>query len=141
LTSGNTEIWVKATKVLFTARRFASVPGAVRRDHQKESALPFQTLLDLFGTPLEPPAVPLFISEGSSPRQTEFDLPFRLSLVCILSIRKHRGPLVVFGQSLSAEFDGHLIDAIRKSEAKILAISLVPGTRDVPTSKARFAIS
>ncbi len=133
---GNTEIWVKATKVLFLhggLHLYRELSG----ETIKRKAQPFQTLLDLFGTPLVPPAVPLFISEGSS--RDKLNSIYRSDYLSFAysQFAKHRGPLVVFGQSLSAEFDGHLIDAIRKSEAKILAISLLPGP-DVPTSKARF---
>jgi hypothetical protein len=133
---GNTEIWGKVTKVLFLhggLHLYRELSG----ETIKRKAQPCQNLLDLFGTPLEPSAVSLFISEGSwrdklkSVYRSDY-LSFAYS-----QFAKHRGPLVVFGQSLTADFDGHLIEAIRKSEAKILAISLLPGA-DVPTSKARF---
>ena len=133
---GNTEIWGKATKVLFLhggLHLYRELSG----ETIKRKAEPFQNLLDLFGTPLEPPAVPLFISEGSS--RDKLSSVYRSDYLAFAysQFAKHRGPLVVFGHSLNAEFDGHLIDAIRKSEAKILALSLLPGT-DVRGNKARF---
>jgi Domain of unknown function (DUF4917) len=133
---GNTEIWGKATKVLFLhggLHLYRELSG----ETIKRKAEPWQNLLDLFGAPLEPPAVPLFISEGSS--RDKLNSIYRSDYLSFAysQFAKHRGPLVIFGQSLTAEFDGHLIDAIRKSEANILAISLLPGP-DVPSRKARF---
>lgn len=133
---GNTEIWAKATKVLFLhggLHLYRELSGQTI----KRKAQPWQNLLDLFGTPIEPPAVPLFISEGTS--RDKLNSIYRSDYLSFAysQFARHRGPLVIFGQSLNAEFDGHLIDAIRKSDANILAISLLPGA-GVPTRKARF---
>jgi hypothetical protein len=55
---GNTEMWGRATKVLFLhggLHLYRELSG----ETIKRKAEPWQNLLDLFGTPLEPPAVPL----------------------------------------------------------------------------------
>jgi len=100
-------------------------------------------------------AVPLFVSEGTTKD--------KLSAICrndYLSFAyqrfaKHRGSLVVFGHSLTPEFDQHLVDAMvrwerydqrRKSfqnvpTRRIVAFSVLPTTAsaDIIALKARLA--
>jgi len=103
----------------------------------KRKAEEWQNLLDLFGVELEPRAVPLFVTEGSSKdKLSSINRSDYLSF-CYSQFARHRGPLVIFGHSLAPDFDGHLIDAIRKSDAAVLAISMLPGTQ-VPANKARM---
>ncbi|HEX3355139.1 MAG TPA: DUF4917 family protein [Terriglobales bacterium] len=133
---GNTEIWDKVTKILFLHGGL-HLYRALSGETIKRKAEPGQNLLDLFGTPLEQFAVPLFITEGSS--RDKLNSIYRSDYLSFAysQFAKHRGPLVIFGQSLNAQFDGHLIDAIKHSEAKDLGISLLPGA-EVPANKARL---
>jgi hypothetical protein len=135
----NTEIWAKSTKVLFLhggLHLYRELSGQT----VKRKAEPWQNLLDLFGTPLDPPAVPLFITEGSSLDKLKSIYRSDYLSFCYSQLTKHKGALVIFGQSLTAEYDAHLIDAIKKSDAKILGISLRPGP-NVEANKAKFHAS
>lgn len=132
----NTEIWLKATKVLFLhggLHLYRELSGQTL----KRKAGEYQNLLDLFGTPLEPPAVPLFISEGSSADKLKSIYRSDYLSFCYSQLMKQRGALVIFGQSLTAEFDGHLVSAIKNSDVKTLGISLLPGA-EVSANKTRF---
>lgn len=132
----NTEIWGKATKLLFLhggLHLYRELSGQTL----KRKAEFGQNLLDLFGTPLDPPAVPLFVSEGSSKDKMKSINRSDYLSFCYSQFARHRGPLVIFGHSLAVDFDAHLIEAIRKSDATVLGISLLPGP-DVPANKARL---
>lgn len=124
----NTEIWGKATKLMFlhgALHLYRELSGQTLKRKAEE----WQNLLDLFGVELEPPAVPLFVTEGTSrDKLSSINRSDYLSF-CYSQFARHRGPLVVFGHSLSADFDGHLIDAIRKSDSAVLAISMLPGAQ------------
>jgi hypothetical protein len=95
-------------------------------------------LLDLFDVKND--AIPLFISEGTS--KTKLSSISRSDYLSFAYGRfaRHRGSLVVFGHSLTSEYDQHLIDAIRKwkrydqkrmkfqqvPERRVIAISVLP---------------
>jgi Domain of unknown function (DUF4917) len=132
----NTEIWGKATKLMFlhgALHLYRELSGQTLKRKAEE----WQNLLDLFGVELAPPAVPLFVTEGSSKdKLSSINRSDYLSF-CYSQFARHRGPLVVFGHSLTPDFDGHLIDAIRKSDAAVLAISMLPGAQ-VPANKAKM---
>lgn len=132
----NTEIWGKATKIMFlhgALHLYRELSGQTL----KRKAENYQNLLDLFGQELDPPAVPLFVTEGSSSDKLKSINRSDYLSFCYSHFARHRGPLVIFGHSLSRDFDAHLIDAIRRSDAAILGISLLPGP-EVPNSKARL---
>jgi len=124
----NTEVWNKATKVLFLhggLHLYQLTTG----ETFKRTAEPGRNLLELFGTPLreDPGAVPLFVSEGqpsaklSSIRRSDY-LSFALK-----QFATDGGPLVVFGHSLSAQ-DRHLIDALMKRATRAPVAVSIYGT-------------
>ena len=132
----NVEIWNKATTVLFVhggLHLYRCLTG----ETIKRKAEPYQNLLNLFGTPLDEPAVPLFITEGTS--RDKLTSIYRSDYLSFAysQFAQHRGPLVIFGHSLNSEFDAHLISAIKSSEAQVLGISLLPG-ENVASQKARL---
>ena len=67
--------------------------------------------------------IPLFITEGSSTDKLNAIRNSDYLLFAYNHFLHHSAPLVVFGHSLS-ETDQHLIDAIRKSGSKRIAISI-----------------
>lgn len=67
--------------------------------------------------------VPLFITEGSSADKLKAIRNSDYLLFSYDQFLNHSAPLVVFGHSLSNS-DSHLLDAIRKSACKKIAISL-----------------
>ncbi len=133
----DTEIWDKATRVLFlhgALHLYRSLSG----ETIKRKAEPTQNLLDLFGTPLDDQfAVPLFITEGNSLDKLNSIYRSDYLSFAYSQFAQHRGPLVIFGHSLNTDFDGHLIGAIKHADAHILAISLLP-EGDVRAKKLRF---
>lgn len=123
----NTEVWQKATKVLYlhggihlyrlsngvTVKKIAANTGA---------------LLDTFGQAYKGVDVPLFVAEGQaddkqrSIRRSEY-LSFAFS-----QFSDHRGPLVVFGHALGNP-DQHLVNAMShwsQITVPVVAISLRP---------------
>lgn len=132
--SGNTEVWGKATKVLYLhggLHLYRSDAGATFKDR----AGTFENLLDRFGT--VPQSTPLFVSEGtaeekqSAIRRSDY-LSFALQR---FSTRK--APLVIFGHGLG-ESDQHLVDAVNRHRGRKIAYSVFPSSdADVVQAKAR----
>ena len=126
---GNTEIWRKSTRLLFlhgALHLYRTLMGGT----YKRSAGNFGNLLEDFGSPIEgvEAAVPLFISEGewtdklSSIYNSDY-LAFAYS-----QFARHEGPLVIYGQSLTEQYDRHLLTAIRSSPNREVGISIYPGS-------------
>lgn len=159
--STDTDLWQERgaplTKVLFLHGALHICKGLDGRTLKRVSSSQGQSLgrdlLEQFD--IRTDAVPLFVSEGTTKD--------KLAAICrndYLSFAyqrfaKHRGSLVVFGHSLTPEFDQHLIDAMvrwkrydqrRKSFQnvpwkRVIAFSVLPtmlGT-DVVSLKARLA--
>lgn len=159
--STDTDLWQEReaplTKVLFLHGGLHVYKGADGRTFKRVSASDEMNvgrdLLDDFD--IRADAVPLFVSEGTSKE--------KLAAICrndYLSFAyqrfaKHRGSLVVFGHSLTPEFDQHLIEAMvrwerydqrRKSfqsipSKRVVALSVLPTmmSSDVISLKARMA--
>lgn len=95
-------------------------------------------LLDLFD--VQSDAIPLFISEGTSKNKLSAITRNDYLSFAYQRFAKHRGSLVVFGHSLTPEFDQHLVDAMRKwkrydqrrkrfqdvPDHRVIAISILP---------------
>ena len=95
-------------------------------------------LLDLFDVQAD--AIPLFISEGTSKNKLSAITRNDYLSFAYQRFATHRGSLVVFGHSLTPEFDQHLVDAMRKwkrydqrrkkfqhvPDRRVIAISVLP---------------
>lgn len=95
-------------------------------------------LLELFD--VQGDAIPLFISEGTSKNKLSAISRNDYLSFAYQRFAKHRGSLVVFGHSLTPEYDQHLIDAMRKwkrydqqrkqfqrvPDSRVIAISVLP---------------
>ncbi|WP_122613623.1 DUF4917 family protein [Pseudomonas viridiflava] len=90
----------------------------------------FESLADLFDLN-HPEQVPLIISEGNS--------GFKYSRIkrneylgfCFEEFSKLSGSLVVLGHSLHPSYDQHIVDAIRLSSIRRIAIGVWPGMSDL----------
>lgn len=70
------------------------------------------------------PAFPLFISEGKSDiKMKKIKNNVYLSF-CYKKLYSLEGCLVVFGHSLNSDYDGHIINAIKRSKLDTIAISI-----------------
>jgi hypothetical protein len=95
-------------------------------------------LLELFD--VQGDAIPLFISEGTSKDKLSAITRNDYLSFAYQRFAKHRGSLVIFGHSLTPEFDQHLLDAMRKwkrydqrrkpfqrvPDRRVIAISVLP---------------
>lgn len=125
----DTELWgSKSTVVLYLhggLHLYRTLDGyAVKR--QAEAG---RNLLDLFGTPWDLEATPLFISEGTARQKLESIYRSDYLAFAYSQLVHHRGPLCVFGHSLG-ESDQHIVDAIKKARVRDVAISVLPGESD-----------
>jgi hypothetical protein len=88
-------------------------------------------LLDQFD--VQPDDIPLFISEGTSRDKLSAILRNDYLSFAYERFSKHPGCLVVFGHSLTPEYDQHLLDALRRRQCAssdgVVAVS-VPPDRD-----------
>jgi Domain of unknown function (DUF4917) len=92
-------------------------------------------LLDLFD--VQGDAIPLFISEGTSRDKLSAIIRNDYLSFAYERFSKHRGSLVVFGHSLSPEFDQHLIDAMwkwKRYDQKRASFQRIPSRRVVAVS-------
>src|SRR5262249_62242669 len=92
-------------------------------------------LLDLFD--VRGDAIPLFISEGRSRDKLSAITRNDYLSFAYERFSKHRGSLVVFGHSLTPEFDQHLLDAMRKwkrYDQQRMSFQTVPNRRMVAIS-------
>lgn len=82
--------------------------------------------------------IPLFVSEGTAKEKLKAIRRNEYLDFAYWKLRYHRGPMVVFGSSLSKEHDQHIIDAMRhwaeydkireKHQPRPLAVSVHPST-------------
>jgi len=127
---GNTEIWGKATKVLFLhggLHLYKTSRGTLKR-----KARPFENLLDLFGTPVDDDenAVPLFVTEGASSDKLKSIYNNDYLSFAYNRFANHHGPIIILGQSLDENFDKHLLDALRASTNRYIGIGIHRGSKD-----------
>jgi hypothetical protein len=101
----------KFTKVLFLHGALHLYKNPEGRTFKKLSGED-GNLLDLFD--VRGDAIPLFISEGRSRDKLSAITRNDYLSFAYERFSKHRGSLVVFGHSLTPEFDQHLLDAMRK---------------------------
>lgn len=139
---GNTEVWSKATKVLYLhggLHLYRTYNGAT----VKRQAGAWGNLLDDFGSPIPdvPEAVPLFISEGASADKLRSIFTSDYLAFAYNQFSRQSGPLVIFGQSLEEQYDQHLISAIQGGSNRILGVGIHPaslGAKSVAEIKAHW---
>ena len=138
---GNTEVWQKSTKVLLLHGGLHLYRTGLGQTY-KRTAGEWGNLLDDFGTPIpeQDGAVPLFVSEGSSNDKLRSIYTSDYLSFAYTQFSRHSGPLVIFGHTLDSQFDRHLVNAIRGSKNRVLAIGLHPPTSEasVVQLKARW---
>lgn len=99
---------------------------------------PFNSLLELFGTPFGADAVPLIITEGSSEEKLVSINQSEYLSYAFSEFKNHNNSIVIFGHSLS-DNDEHISSAIRDWNKKKIAISLLPGdTQKIIRLKAQY---
>ncbi|MGR2664356.1 DUF4917 family protein [Chromobacterium haemolyticum] len=79
---------------------------------------------------------PLFITEGKSALKLNRIRGNSYLNFCYEQLSRSSGGLVIYGHDLNPEYDGHIIDAIRRSENKRIAISVFSRLEDA--QKSRF---
>ena len=127
---GNTEIWDKATKILYLhggLHLYKTSHGT-----KKRKAEAFNNLLDLFGLPFPDglEAVPLFITEGTSADKLRSIYGNDYLAFAYNRFTVHEGPLVILGQSLELAYDKHLIDGIRSSRNRTLGVGIYSANKN-----------
>jgi hypothetical protein len=133
----DTDLWDESkpfTKVLFLHGALHLYKNAEGRTFKKLSGED-GNLLDLFD--VQGDAIPLFISEGRSRDKLSAITRNDYLSFAYERFSKHRGSLVVFGHSLTPEFDQHLLDAIRKwkrYDQQRMSFQTVPSRRVVAIS-------
>ena len=84
-------------------------------------------LLELFGNNLHPGETPLLVTEGSASDKLASIFQSDYLQFAYEQLTTYTGPLVIFGHALK-DSDRHIVDAIKKSKAGPLAISIRPAT-------------
>lgn len=137
----DTDLWDDSkaiTKVLFLHGALHLYKNAAGRTFKKLSG-ENGNLLDLFD--VRGDAIPLFISEGRSRDKLSAIIRNDYLSFAFERFSKHQGSMVIFGHSLTPEFDQHLLDAMRKwkrydeqrksfqsvPNRRVVAISVFPG--------------
>lgn len=129
----DTELWGKATVIAYLhggLHLYRTLLG----ETIKRQSNGFQTLLDLFGLPMEEEATPLFIAEGTSKDKLRSIYHSDYLTFAYTLLAHHQGPLCIFGHSLG-DSDQHIIDAIKKAQIRDLAYSIRATTREEIISK------
>lgn len=132
----DTDLWrdKPTTKVLYLHGALHLYKGADGRTFKKISGESGH-LLELFDVSGD--AIPLFISEGTS--QDKFSAISRNDYLSFAYGRfsRHRGSLVVFGHSLTPQFDQHLLNAMgkwKRYDQRRKAYQKIPSRRVVAVS-------
>jgi hypothetical protein len=132
---GNTEIWGKATKVLYLhggLHLYYSADGTT----YKERADGYVNLLDLFGTRAD--AVPLCITEGTARQKLSAIARSDYLTFAYQQLGHRRGPLVLFGQGLG-DTDKHIVDVLARQRHRTIAIGIYPvDSQETIKEKARL---
>lgn len=84
-------------------------------------------LLSQFGTLV----IPEYVAEGTWRKKVGKISGSDYLSFALASFARHDGPLVVFGQSLDFDSDGHLVWAMRNWGQRTIAISILPGAPGV----------
>lgn len=132
----DTDLWndKPTTKVLFLHGALHLYKNRDGRTFKKLSGED-GNLLGLFD--VQGDSIPLFISEGTSRDKLSAIIRNDYLSFAYERFSKHRGSLVVFGHSLTPEFDQHLIDAMRKwkrYDQKRASFQRIPTRRVVAVS-------
>jgi hypothetical protein len=133
----DTDLWdasKQTTKVLFLHGALHLYKNREGRTFKKVSGED-GNLLDLFDVGGD--AIPLFISEGTSRDKLSAIARNDYLSFAYQRFAKHRGALVVFGHSLTPEFDQHLLGAMRnwkRYDQKRKSFQNVPSRRVVAVS-------
>lgn len=134
---GNTEVWAKSTVVTYLHGGLHIYRLTSGRTVKRPAA--GGNLLDAFGTPYQGREIPLFISEGSAEEKLAAIRNSEYLSFAYGQFRSHRGPLVIFGHSLS-EQDHHLVWAMQNynmDSVPAIAISMMPDTpQNIMAAKA-----
>lgn len=131
----DTEIWGKATRVLYLhggLHLYRTPLGATLKRRAEFGT----NLLDLFGTPMEEDAVPLFVAEGEAKDKLATIYRSDYLSFAYQTLLGHEGPLAVFGQGFG-DSDKHIVDAINHCRTNLIAVSLLP-TDDIIEQKKRL---
>lgn len=112
----NTNIYGKPTRVLY-------LHGALHLYRNPESERTYKLISSGYQNLLDILEVPLFITEGSSSDKLRAINSSDYLFFAYNLFLNHSGSLVIFGHSLG-ETDGHLVKAIRSSNADKIAISV-----------------
>ena len=100
------------------------------------------TILDRFGDPILEDTVPLIVTEGDADAKLASIQQSDYLTFAFRELSERRGPLVVFGHSLS-DSDEHLIDALYRPRdwepPRLVAVSMLPGpARTLSRRQARY---
>jgi hypothetical protein len=101
----------------------------------KVSASVSQTINEIVGDKFDN-SVPLFISEGKSDMKLRRIRENDYLNFCFNELLKVESDIVVFGHSLSEEYDNHILEALKKGKSNNIAISIFSGLKD--TEKELF---
>lgn len=123
----NVDVPEEATKILYLHGGLHLIRQSSGRT-AKLTWEPRRSILDQFGTSLEPDDVPLFVSEGTSADKEAVIRSSDYLTFALEQFAAYRGPFVVFGHSLG-ESDAHLIRAMQRWGDIPIAISIRPGER------------
>lgn len=132
----NVDVWGKVSKLLFLHGGLHLVRLSDGRT-LKRTAQPGANLLDLFGQPLaqDPEAAPLFVSEGEAADKLAVIRSSDYLSFAFTTFAELDEPLVVFGNSLSAQ-DQHLVDIVQRRKAPIAVSVRDAAPRDISAAKA-----
>ena len=134
----NTELWGKPTVALYLhggLHLYRTINGRTVKRHAQDGL----SLLELFGTPLDEEATPLFISEGSAADKMASIHRSDYLAFAYTKLAHHEGPLCVFGHSLG-DMDGHIVQALKQARIRDIAISVRPGPAQAIVAAKAHAI-
>lgn len=120
----NTELWRKATKLLF-------LHGAIHLYHDSDGRTfkrlsGAENLLESFGEGTQEGHTPLFVAEGSSEEKLRSIRNSDYLTFAYKSFAEHNGDVVIFGSSLG-QTDAHLVSAMQHWEGHTVAVAMRPG--------------
>jgi hypothetical protein len=123
--SSNVEVWGRATCIHYLHGGLHLVENAEGETIKRRSN-GLASLRDLFDL-TEPDIFPLFITEGHwSKKLSRIKRNDYLSF-CLAKFISAHSNLLVLGHSLHADYDYHMIDAIKSSGRRRVAVSVWPG--------------
>ncbi len=127
--SNNVEVWGNATCIHYLHGGLHLVENA-EGETVKRRSNGLASLRDLFDL-TEPDIFPLFITEGHwSKKLSRIKRNDYLSF-CLAKFISAHSNLLVLGHSLHAEYDLHIVDAIKSSGRRRVAVSVWPGLSEI----------